>query len=49
MSQEGFEAIKARVHMIFLSLGLDIRLPPASQALIAFPDAILGLTPQALC
>src|SRR5436190_813600 len=26
-----------------------IRLPPASRALIAFPDAILGLTPQALC
>jgi len=26
-----------------------IRLPPTSRALIAFPDAILGLTPQALC
>jgi len=26
-----------------------MRLSPASQALIAFPDAILGLTPQALC
>src|SRR2546428_11777003 len=25
-----------------------IRLPPASRALINFPDAILGLTPQAL-
>jgi len=26
-----------------------IRLPPAARALIAFPDAILRLTPQALC
>jgi len=24
------------------------RLPPAAQALVAFADAILGLTPQAL-
>ena len=26
-----------------------IRLPPAPRALIAFPEAILGLAPQALC
>jgi len=34
---------------VALNIRPRIRLPPASQALIGFPDAVLGLTPQALC
>ena len=38
-----------RVIVVALNIRAMFRLPPASRALMAFLDAILGLAPQALC